>query len=171
MTLTKEQYRKRVSSGICIGCTNRAEPSRIMCTDCSIKRNKQRNRRRQRNPNWKIGRQPRATAKPSLRDLEKIAGFLEGEGTFYKSPSRAQCVRAYQVERAPLEFTQRCLGGTIIFVSREDGQNGWVWNASGVRARGIMMTLYPLMLSDKRKAQIRKALSIHAPNNQIQRGN
>ena len=112
---------------------------------------------------WSLGREspttPRAAERPRIRDLTWVAGFLEGEGCFASGGDSIQ-VCAVQVQREPLDRLQRWLGGKI-YERRSNNprhNHAWVWQTSGARARGIMMTLYALM-SPKRQLQIRKALA------------
>ena len=98
-----------------------------------------------------------ATKSPSLIDLHWAAGFLEGEGSF-QFPHR---VSASQVQEEPLLRLREMFGGKIGITKRPESKPNQKdchsWNTSGSRARGIMMTLYPLM-STKRKEQIKQAL-------------
>lgn len=104
----------------------------------------------------------KATKSPTSRDLEWAAGFLEGEGSFLYNHNRktlsngrkkdtgTQEVSATQVHTSePLNKLQALFGGTV---------RGEDWRVTGPRARGVMMTLYPLV-SSRRKEQIRRALS------------
>jgi hypothetical protein len=109
---------------------------------------------------------PKASVNPSLYDLSWAAGFLEGEGCFKIGGWHTQQVGASQVNREPLEKLHRMFGGKIHpYASknvRENGYNrksGYSWIVSGMRARGVMMTLFSF-LSQKRKGSIRRALSI-----------
>jgi len=98
---------------------------------------------------------------PSLRDLEWAAGFLEGEGHF-----RSSRVEAKQISTTePLERLLAIFGGHVETFSMEyrrqqggKANDGSIWGVGGARARGVMMTLFPL-LSTRRKAQIRGALT------------
>lgn len=106
----------------------------------------------------KIGTQKRSTARatgrPRLRDLEWAAGFLEGEGGFYKTPTSHLASATQKETREPLERLHRLFGGGI---ARPRPNGVMCWQAYGSRARGIAMTLYAL-LSARRKAQIRRML-------------
>ena len=104
---------------------------------------------------------PKATMSPTLRDLEWAAGFLEGEGNFRgasKGEGTAR-VRCCQVNREPMDRLVAMFGGRLGYVVRKtpNCQNVYQWEMSGARARGIMMTLYPMM-SEVRKKQIADAL-------------
>lgn len=100
---------------------------------------------------------PKAQVSPAVKDLYWVAGFLEGEGTFghNKLPNGHYGVRVVvgQVQREPLDRLARLLGGRIYW--RGDRIHQWV--VTGGRARGVMLTLYPLM-SPRRQTQIRAAL-------------
>ena len=102
----------------------------------------------------------RATLKPTIKDLYWAAGFVEGEGSF-SSDSRVSVV---QVNPEPVERLLALFGGALKQYQKRQGaihktppSPVWTWYASGGRARGIMMTLYPL-LSKKRQNQICSAL-------------
>jgi hypothetical protein len=115
---------------------------------------------------WERGTTPHSVQRPSARDLGWIAGFLEGEGSFLRSNSGSEVVIAGQVQMEPLERLQRFLGGNIRV--RKNGRTGpggvgragdfGEWRISGSRARGVMMTLYPMM-SPRRCGQICTALN------------
>jgi hypothetical protein len=92
----------------------------------------------------------KATRSPTIRDLAWAAGFIEGEGSF---PSTGN-IFVSQVNPDPLVRLLEMFGGTV---RRINNQAIWRWVVSGSRARGIMLTLYPLM-SDERKRQIKKAI-------------
>lgn len=98
-----------------------------------------------------------AARTPTTRELEWIAGFMEGEGNFrcHNTPQ----ARASQVNPEPINRLVALLGGTVSYHTQRQKQHHpfFTWQTSGARARGIMMTLYPLM-SAKRQEQIRTAL-------------
>jgi hypothetical protein len=97
----------------------------------------------------------------SIKDLYWVAGFLEGEGTFYYNVGRL-IIQAPQVQREPLEKLQKILGGNISNRTRYAELNRspiYVWYIGGSKAAGAMMTLFPLM-SPKRKIQISGALTL-----------
>lgn len=107
-----------------------------------------------------------ANLSPRIVDVYWIAGFLEGEGSFSQGGigSWSCGVQCTQVQREPLERLQNFLGGGIVLRNRRDQRNifksvqpSYVWQISGSRARGLMMTIYSLM-SPKRQEQIQKAL-------------
>jgi hypothetical protein len=109
---------------------------------------------------------PRATTSPTTAELHWAAGFLEGDGFFggrfgNHEGGAGQGVTATQCYKDPLFRLQRLFGGTIGEQTRRNpGANhnrAWVWRVYGARARGVMMTLYP-MLSPRRQKQVREAL-------------
>lgn len=104
-------------------------------------------------------RTQQASISPSLRDLERAAGFLEGEGNFRSTNRGSQSIRASQVNPEPLAKLLILFGGSVYKrqQKKEHQSPYWDWQAHGARARGIMMTLYPLM-SVVRKTQIATAL-------------
>lgn len=99
----------------------------------------------------------------SLRNIEWVAGFLEGEGAFQCGGPRGSTpvVSVMQVQREPLERLQKMFGGEIRMWLRKHKNpkhnDASRWQACGGKAAGLMMMLYPLM-SPKRKEQITKAL-------------
>lgn len=105
-----------------------------------------------------------ATGSPTIRDLEWAAGFLEGEGSFAYMKGGTQRVRASQVNSEPLARLKKIFGGSISYEpSRTQKETGnkkadcFAWAISGARARGVMLTLFPL-LSEKRQDQITAAM-------------
>lgn len=100
------------------------------------------------------------------RDLAWAAGFLEGEGSFHSTSSIAagkryhhQRVAAVQVDSEPLAKLLRLFGGRISLIKpRGNSKESFYWTVNGNRARGIMLTLFPL-LSERRQQQIRVAMS------------
>ena len=93
--------------------------------------------------------------------LNWVAGFLEGEGSFTcLGNGTVPSVHAQQVQKEPLERLQQLFGGSIYFYPsrKENASDSWRWAVNGQGAVGIMMTLYSLM-SPKRKEQIRKVLA------------
>ena len=103
----------------------------------------------------------RATRQHTLRDLAWAAGFLEGEGSFRRTSGEhgSERVTFAQVNRAPVDQMIALLGGRAKQRHRgcERHSAVWDWAIYGARARGVMLTLYPLM-SPKRQSQIRAAL-------------
>ena len=102
----------------------------------------------------------RATRSPTSSDLHWAAGFLEGEGCFSLNHKPIGCpiVSAAQVDSEPLTRLREFLGGSIGSVNGKGNRQGhFVWQISGARARGVMLTLYKL-LSHRRQQAILKAL-------------
>lgn len=116
-----------------------------VCARCTVRCGKQRRTT------------PRATTHPTIRDLHWIAGFLEGEACFRTTNQCAE-VGVAQLQREPLERLQRFLGGTIKIEKRKPNDLN-KWSVCGSRARGVMMTVYPLM-SPRRQAQIANSLKV-----------
>jgi hypothetical protein len=104
---------------------------------------------------------PKATKSPTLCDIAWAAGFIEGEGYFAPNGASSQA-GVNQVQREPLDRLQAMFGGSVRVYHNdrhnERWQPQWRWAVAGSRARGVMMTLYPMM-SPRRKEQIRAALS------------
>src|ERR1043166_2303525 len=107
----------------------------------------------------------RATATPSLKDLHWAAGFIEGEGSFVALSSTAR-VSVEQVNKEPVSKLMALFGGSLrqyhdahdptIYKKRR--HQTWVWWGTGSRARGVIMTLYPLM-SVKRQRQMHRVIT------------
>ena len=101
----------------------------------------------------------KAMVVPSLRDLHWAAGFLDGEGSFGVSSGGSQRVAATQKDDDALLHLQRLFGGLVRQRYRKQRQKHyWHWEIHGFRARGVMLTLHPLLFS-YRQSQIRKALA------------
>lgn len=85
-----------------------------------------------------------------MHELYWAAGFLEGEGSFTGSGigSSTSNVNAGQKIVEPLLRLQRLFGGAIC----QNKTGMFTWAVSGKYARGVMMTLFPL-LSARRQAQ------------------
>lgn len=108
---------------------------------------------------WSKPNTPIAVKSPSTSDLHWIAGLLEGEGYFTRSPT-SQIVGCEMTDLDVLEKLQIFLGGTIDPQPRNRGNGKPVyrWRTYGTRARGIMLTLYEL-LGPRRQGQIEKVLA------------
>lgn len=108
---------------------------------------------------------PKASVRPTPKQLAWAAGFLEGEGyfgwRFRDNPNWSPSFRitAVQVQREPLDLLQQLFGGKISpRPARGKSQAAFTWHVSGSRALGIALTLYQFM-STKRKAQITEGLA------------
>lgn len=93
-----------------------------------------------------------------LKKLYWTAGFLEGEGWFGVSQkgSGYAAITVVQVQREPLERLKEYFGGYIVKrqkPSSDRHSQAYAWMVNGVKAAGLMMTLYPLM-SPKRQRKI-----------------
>jgi hypothetical protein len=98
----------------------------------------------------------RADRSPTRDDLQWAAGFLEGEAHFgTNGEARCPVLAVAQVDREPLDRLRTFFGGSVRFQpSRQpNARDSWKWSASGSRALGIMMTLYP-MLTSRRQATV-----------------
>ena len=100
---------------------------------------------------------PKATVRPTIRDIAWAAGFIEGEGSVKRGTSLQIC--AAQVNQEPLLRLQSLFGGSITEHTAAAGKKSraTIWRVTGARGRGFAMTIYPF-LSEKRKEQIRGAL-------------
>ena len=109
----------------------------------------------------RYGREHKYTKKslvaPTMKDIHWAVGFLEGEGSFQFRHS--QRVGAAQVQKEPLEKLLMLFGGSLVLQQdkRLNAADRWYWGVHGKRARGLMLTVYSL-LSTKRKKQIMKSL-------------
>lgn len=95
----------------------------------------------------------------TTRNIYWTAGFLEAEGSFLFGKDGTLKVVAVQVQSWPLERLANLYGGKVYLETRSNPKWNDVhrWYVIGERAAGLMMTLYPLMMS-KRKRQILAAL-------------
>lgn len=100
-----------------------------------------------------------ASVSPTTRDLEWAAGLMEGEASF-KNYNQCETIDVTQVNPDPLGRLLALFGGRVMLRHTKQAQKSdyWTWRVSGARARGIMMTLYPL-LSAVRQDQISMALA------------
>jgi len=108
----------------------------------------------------------------TIRDLAWTAGFLEGEATFRLRVNTNRAtgrsggtneISVPQNERAPLDRLRLLYGGNITARPERRQRHhiskpSYVWTLSGIAARGLMMTLYPLIANPAKLAQIRTAL-------------
>jgi hypothetical protein len=110
---------------------------------------------------------------PSLKELYWVAGFLDGEASFNINKGMTnkkghywtnyERITVRQNERELLDRLQTYLGGSIYRVNQRCNKLAnqdymWNWGVYGIRARGAMLTLYPLM-SQKRQQQIKSSLN------------
>jgi hypothetical protein len=86
------------------------------------------------------------------------AGFLEGEGCFPVSSRTTSTITANQKESEPLQRLQKMFGGRLYWRASGGTYGIHEWHIFGPTARGVMMTLYPLM-SPRRREQIRASLT------------
>lgn len=100
-------------------------------------------------------------------ELAWVAGFLEGEGSFYfkkgGKPSEI-LVSVVQVQKEPIERLLKYFGGACYLATQDKRKRykytcapQWNWRLNGYRAAALMMTLYVFM-SPKRQDQIIAAL-------------
>lgn len=102
-----------------------------------------------------------ARRSPTTQELYWAAGFLEGEGCFSVTTARkAERVVAGQVDSEPLAKLKEIFGGNINYTEPKSEKQKPVfrWSVWGARARGVMLTLFPLM-SERKQNQIIKALA------------
>lgn len=98
----------------------------------------------------------------SINDLYWAAGFLEGEGSFYRNGGTI-VISAVQVQREPIDRLHKLLGGNISTFSRKEvrGNIYHRLNIYGMRAEALMKMLFPIM-SPKRQNQITTSLAWYA---------
>ena len=106
----------------------------------------------------KIGSSNRNTTKslcsPNTSDLYWAAGFIEGEGCFQFNGGSGEVNAGQSEEYMPLLKLQRLFGGSVGDpIIRKSYKPKRRWVITGPRARGVMMTLYPI-LSPRRQVQI-----------------
>ena len=132
-----------------------------LCVNAYLSRRSKLKRRGLWNPTRMWGSTPVASRPATPRDIEWVAGFLEGEGCF-KAGQREMSVEAAQVDMEPLLKIQSLLGGSVYLHSRASGnrQTSHIWKVNGTRARGVMFTVFALM-SRRRKDQILNALRLN----------
>jgi hypothetical protein len=98
------------------------------------------------------------------KDIYWIADFLDGEGSFMYQGGSPK-VQVCQKDKELLERLETLLpGGRFHYIKkgagREKRKTGiWRWDYSGIKAAGLMMTLYTL-LSSRRQVRIRQQLSL-----------
>jgi hypothetical protein len=102
---------------------------------------------------------PPAIGSPSLVQIAWAAGFIEGEGTFAgrSSYSRTEHVSAPQLQKEPLTRLVEYFGGSIHCRRTAKGKKYYNWQATGSRARGVMLAIFSFM-SPRRRNQIKAAL-------------
>ena len=95
---------------------------------------------------------------PSMLDISWAAGVIEGEGTFDLTRSKPHLqgsARVSAVQKKPWMMVRlkALFGGSIYTSSNQGLGNGDVtrWMLCGVRARGLMMTVYTFMSPHKKK--------------------
>ena len=102
-----------------------------------------------------------ATVRPTTHDITWAAGLFEGEGTVGRNHSGQHgCafVKVAQKDRWVCDQLRALFGGSIGVNSSYPNVVMNVWQISGSRARGFMMTIYG-RLSPRRKEQVRRALN------------
>ena len=109
----------------------------------------------------------------STRDLEKLAGLLEGEGCFSTRKERPQdiTIQINMTDRDVIEWVAVHFGSHVGTMKRQ--RPAWhdvfFTQIGATKAAQWMMTLYPLMLSQRRKARMRELL-IHYRSKQSKSG-
>lgn len=98
----------------------------------------------------------RPTLWPTPHDIIWAAGIYEGEGTCGRSGAsrtgmRCEQVSIVQKDRWLVDRLYALFGGGV---SRN--RESWLWNLSGARARGFLMSIYQFQ-SPRRQAQIQRA--------------
>lgn len=94
-----------------------------------------------------------------INELYWIAGFLEGEGCFFRNRNKRDCgtigITVSQVQREPLERLDSFVKGHLKQYSQDyiKGRIYHRWQIYGLKAEELMKAIFPLM-SPKRQAQI-----------------
>lgn len=106
---------------------------------------------------WRFPGSKVARRSATSLDIAWLAGFFEGEGSF-----SVGCAQVTQISRWPLDRIREAFGGRVVEFEG-NAINGRIrafrWYATGPRARGIAMTLYPF-LSPRRQLQARRFLKV-----------
>lgn len=104
---------------------------------------------------------PKARRRPMIKDLTWAAGFLDADGSVGRYGKVAR-ISGFQNDPELLYRLQEIFGGKVGYRKPSENRfskNGqYTWAASGMRARGIIMTLYAIF-SKRRKQQSRAALA------------
>lgn len=95
--------------------------------------------------------------KPTLEDVYRVAGLMEGDGSFSGTVSVAQRDREV-LDKAQQLFGGRVGGPYLVRPSLRKTQM-YVWYAGSSRGRGIARSVYHLV-SSRRQAQIRAFLGV-----------
>lgn len=124
-----------------------------------------------------MGRKPSEDfALPTTQDLAWVAGFLEGEGSFFVNRQNKKrsdgtpyvyeswIVKASQVNREPLERLQQMFGGSLCVMGgpsraryNPNRRPAWQWVLSGSNAKLLTGLLMPQMSSERRIQMARLA--------------
>jgi hypothetical protein len=102
-------------------------------------------------------------------ELYWLAGWLEGEGTFYFSATRGNspklAIQAFSVDRDVIDKAASIAGGKVYYIKPRlhvqggwDSQEGWRFSLERLPAVALIHRLMPLM-SFRRQAQLQKALN------------
>ena len=86
-------------------------------------------------------------------DLKWVAGFLEGEGSFYSGKRRDLIISAGQLQKWPLEKLASICGSRVTGHKHKLAKFSWQWRLYGAPAYKLMTMLEPLM-SPRRVNQI-----------------
>lgn len=92
-----------------------------------------------------------------------LAGWLEGEGSFYsgtpKGDNQRIHIQVFSIDRDVIEKAAKIMEGSIYFIkARGRSQSGWRVEAQGECAANLMRRLLPFM-GKRRSDQILKSLS------------
>ncbi len=98
-------------------------------------------------------------------ELHWLAGWLEGEGTFYFQPQRnCLSIQAFSVDKDVIEKAARIAEGGVYFIKPRfhvaggwDSQAGWRLSLERKAAADLIYRLLPFMGS-RRREQMQKAL-------------
>lgn len=99
-----------------------------------------------------------AVVKPSTKEIAWAAGFYEGEGSCDSSYRGKLRVVTYQCNPEMLRRMRRYFGGRVRRNSRKPTEKRrvlWVWEAGGIRAAGVLLTLYPFLSRWRRRQALR----------------
>jgi hypothetical protein len=103
-----------------------------------------------------------AGGSPSMKEIHWLAGYLEGEGSFYRRPQKygSMTVKVSATDLEPLEKCVHFFGGKVngpYHSGKNTEKKYWQWNIHGPRALGVALTVLTL-LSPRRQEQVQTML-------------
>lgn len=104
------------------------------------------------------------TKKPTSYDIYWAAGIFEGEGCFQGGINFSPTVAVYQADKWILEKLKDLFGGSIYQPTKRVGYGKapFTWGLNGTRARGFVMTIFPLLSPNRQKPIREELMQCHA---------